>query len=91
MAHNKTGLPGFENDTVEKQEEELERMFFNVFMTEEGKIVLTALLEDMCFFRECKSQDEVCLNNFAKFILKKRMGITNTMDITTKLLSCKKE
>lgn len=91
MAHRKSGIPGFENDTREKQEKELQRMFEEVFSTEQGKIVFTAILEDLCYFRECKTSEEVTLNNFAKFMLRNRLCITNTMDITTKLLSCKKE
>lgn len=88
---SKPGIPGFENEPVEKQDEELKRMFRNCFSTEEGKIVLTSLLEDLCFFRECKTEEEGILNNYAKFLMSKRLGIVNSLDITKCLLNCKHE
>ena len=88
---SKGGIPGFENEPVEKQDKELKRMFRTCFSTEEGKIVLTALLEDLCFYRECKTQEEETLNNFAKVLMSKRMGIANSFDITNCLLKCEHE
>ena len=82
----KTGIPGFENETVQKQNEELQRMFLETFKGEQGRIVLTSILEDLCFFRECKTEEEHILNNFAKFLMSHRLGIANSFDITNNLL-----
>ena len=81
----KTGIPGFENESILKQEKELRRMYRTVFSSEEGKIVLATLLEELCFFRECKTEEEQTLNNFAKHLIQGRLGIVDNLEIIKKL------
>ena len=87
MNENKGGIPGFENEPIEKQEKELRRMYKNVFSTPEGKIVLTTMLEDLKYFAPCHTDDERPLNNYAKHLICNRLGIANSFERTESLLS----
>lgn len=82
----KNGIPGFENEPEDKQILELRRMYWNVFSTEEGKIVLTSILEDLHFFSPCRTDEENALNNYAKHLVNNRMGISGSYDKTINLL-----
>lgn len=82
----KNGIPGFENEPEHKQILELRRMYWNVFSSEEGKIVLTSILEDLHFFSPCLSDAENALNNYAKHLVNNRLGISSSYDKTINLL-----
>ena len=62
--------------------------FRRVFSTPEGKIVLHQLLKDLEFFN-CKisNEREIALNNYAKFMIFKRLKCDNTKEITNNLLN----
>lgn len=86
--HAKNGIPGFENESLEKQQKELTRMYRTVFSSEEGQIVLATILEDLHFYTPCHSDDERALNNYAKHLISNRLGIANSFDKTESLLNC---
>lgn len=50
--------------------EALQDMFRRVFSTEEGKVVFTAMLEDLRFFSQTTSPEEEALKNYATYLLK---------------------
>lgn len=85
MEH-KEGIPGFENEPIEKQQKELQRMYNNVFSTSEGHIVLATMLEDLHFYTPCHTDDERALNNYAKHLISNRLGIANSFEKTKSLL-----
>lgn len=47
---------------------ELKRLYRGVFSTPEGKIVLTALLEDLGYFDQAKNDEERVLRNYANHL-----------------------
>lgn len=53
----------------EEQEPELNRLFQNVFRTEEGQIVFTAILEDLRFFTAPTNEREEALRSYATRLL----------------------
>lgn len=87
----KQGLIGFENLSPEEQNKELQKIFREVFSTEKGKIVLNVLLDDLQYFRVCKSDADTALNNYAKVLIGVRMGFTDTYSISNNLLTCEHE
>jgi hypothetical protein len=86
-------LEGFEDvdDTMEleearkKQEEaqiEVLRSICNkVFSTNDGKIVLDMLLHDLFIFEQCHDDDDKALNQYGKYFLRERLGLTKVKDV----------
>ena len=66
--------------------------FRRVFSTPDGKIVLHQLLKDLEFFN-CKisNEREIALNNYAKFMIFKRLGCNNDKQISDAIFDCRKE
>ena len=66
--------------------------FRRVFSTSDGKIVLHQLLKDLEFFN-CKisNEREIALNNYAKFMIFKRLGCNNDKQISDAIFDCRKE
>lgn len=79
----------FKNRKPEEQIHEIERAFKSVFSSEDGKIVLAVMLEEMAFFRATKDEEDVTLKNYAVRLLEK-IGIKDHYDITLALLSTMK-
>jgi hypothetical protein len=50
-----------------------------VFGTPEGKIVLNMLLTDLYFFDRAGNPEEGALNNYAKFFIRERLGVGDTV------------
>ena len=65
--------------------------FRRVFSTPDGKIVLHQLLKDLEFFN-CKisNEREIALNNYAKFMIFKRLGCNNDKQISDAIFDCNK-
>jgi hypothetical protein len=89
MQENKEnqGLPGYKDLSPEEQNKKLQQLFKNVFSSYEGKIVLTQILEDLCFFKKCRNDDENSLCNYAKYLMANRLGINDNFSIIGKLLN----
>ena len=66
--------------------------FRRVFSTPDGKIVLHQLLKDLEFFN-CKisNEREIALNNYAKFMIFKRLGCNNDKQISDAIFDCNKK
>jgi hypothetical protein len=75
-------LPGFEESAPEEQQRRLMAAFIKVFSSEEGKIVLNALLTDLKFFSQALTEPEKALNEYAKFFITVRLGVGNTLALT---------
>ena len=71
--------------TIER-DKKMTECFRRVFSGQDGKTVLWQLLEDLNFFSECVTNDDVVRNNFAKFMIFKRLKIDNTRKITNLLV-----
>lgn len=66
--------------------EDMRKTFRRLFSSTEGKKVFNVVLNQLCYFRECTNAEEMTLNNFAKFLLREDMGITDSVHITDTLL-----
>lgn len=69
-------------------DKQMSEYFRRVFSTPDGKVVLHQLLLDLQFFN-CKisTEREIALNNYAKFMIFKRLKCDNTKEITNNLLN----
>lgn len=83
---NKCLLPGYENSTPEKQQEILIETFRRVFKSEDGRVVLNALLFDLHYFSEATTDSEMALNQYAKYFIKNRLGIKNTFALSNAII-----
>ena len=79
-------LPGFENSPPDEQARALQLMCRKVFSTDEGRIIFNMLMTDLRFFDEANTEAEVSLSEYAKFFLRERLGIVNTLEITDVLM-----
>lgn len=84
---SKCVLPGYETSSPEEQIKVLRETFKRVFKTEDGRIVFNALLNDLFYFTEAKTEAEKALCEYAKFFLRERLGVTKTLDITDALIN----
>ena len=64
----------------------IQRAFRSVFSTEDGKIVLAVMLEDLKFFDPAANEADRVLSNYAKEILRKA-GLTDSWDMTMALIN----
>lgn len=69
-----------------KQREAIRGLFSLVFSRPEGRQVLTIILEDLKYFDPARSPEDKALNEYAKFLLAERMGITDSYAVTEALL-----
>ncbi|UTC77574.1 hypothetical protein E4O04_05985 [Treponema sp. OMZ 799] len=84
---SKCVIPGYETSSPEDQIKALRETFKRVFKTEDGRIVFNALLNDLFYFTEAKTEAEKALCEYAKFFLRERLGVTKTLDITDALIN----
>jgi len=68
-------------------EKELQRITRAVYSTPEGAIVLSALLQDLCWNDEAQTLEQHALKNFATFYLKDRLGLKMGHSATVALLN----
>ena len=79
-------VPGYETSVPEKQKKEIQRLFNEVFSTDNGKVVLNVLLSDLRYFRPAITDAEKSLCEYAKILLRERMGLKNTQLMTESIL-----
>ena len=79
-----------ENKIIEA-DKKMSECFRRVFSTSEGKIVLHQILTDLRFYDECVSETDTALNNFAKFMIFKRLKVNNKKQITKLIMEIEKE
>lgn len=78
-----------EKNIIER-DKRMSECFRRVFSTDEGRKVLHQLLTDLRFYDECVTETDVALNNFAKFMIFKRLKCDNYKQITSKIFDCNK-
>ena len=92
MASNDAGqfLDNALDDEYEKKiieaDKRMTKCFHNVFSSPEGKEVLHQILTDLKFYDECVTETDIALNNYAKFMIFKRLKVDNKKQITELLL-----
>lgn len=83
------------NDEAEKKiierDKRMTECFRRLFSTPDGRIVLHQLLTDLRFYDECVTDTDVALNNFAKFMIFKRLKVDNKKQITSLIMEIKHE
>ncbi|MCL2832104.1 MAG: hypothetical protein FWD78_02945 [Treponema sp.] len=84
MIEKNSALPFWKDKrlTPEEQNKKLIEICRQVFNTPDGKIVLVMLLTDLFFFDSANNKKEQALNNYAKFLIRERLGINDTKSIT---------
>ena len=81
-------IKGYEDKSPEEQIEALHRIFRRVFSTDDGKVVLNALLCDLRYFYEkdrAMNENDYILAEYAKYFIAERLGLKNTVEITNYL------
>lgn len=68
------------------RDKKMSECFRRVFSSQDGRIVLHQLLTDLKFYDECISDADVALNNFAKFMIFKRLKVNNSKEITSLIM-----
>jgi hypothetical protein len=74
-----------------ERDKRMTECFRRVFSTDDGKRVLHQLLLDLEYFNyQINSPQETALNNYAKFMIFKRLGCNNDKQISDVILDCNK-
>ena len=84
-----SALKGENEKEILERDKKMTECFRRVFSTHDGKIVLWQILEDLKFFSECVTESDEARNNYAKFMIFKRLKIDNTRQITNLLMEIK--
>ena len=69
-------------DPITIRDKKMTEAYRRLFSTSDGKLVLHQILTDLKFYDECISDADVALNNFAKFMIFKRLKVHNSGQIT---------
>ena len=73
-----------------ERDKQMSECFRRVFSTDDGKKVLFQILTDLRFFKECVTDTDVALNNYAKFMIFKRLRCDNYKQMTSAIFDCNK-
>ena len=74
-----------------ERDKRMTECFRRVFSTDDGKRVLHQLLLDLEYFNyQINSPQETALNNYAKFMIFKRLGCNNDKQISDAIFDCNK-
>ena len=79
-----------EQEAIIERDKRMSECFRRVFSTDEGRLVLHQILEDLRYYKECVTDTDVALNNFAKFMIFKRLKCDNYKQITSAIFDCNK-
>lgn len=78
------------DDEVDKNiveaDKRMSECFRRVFSTPDGRVVLHQILLDLKFYDECKDDVDKTLNNYAKFMIFKRLKCDNKKQITNLIM-----
>ncbi len=81
-----------EKEIEKERDKRMTECYRRVFSTDEGRIVLHQILTDLKFYdHENLTETSVTLNNFAKFMIFKRLKCDNYRQMTTVLFDCNKK
>ena len=79
-----------ENKQLIERDKRMSECFRRVFSTDDGRLVLHQLLTDLRFYDECVTDTDIALNNFAKFMIFKRLKCDNYKQMTNAIMDCNK-
>ena len=79
-----------DREEIIERDKRMSECYRRVFSTNEGRLVLHQILEDLRFYSECVTDTDVALNNFAKFMIFKRLKCDNYRQMTNVLFDCNK-
>lgn len=79
-----------EQEAIIERDKRMSECFRRVFSTDEGRLVLHQLLTDLRFYDECVTDTDIALNNFAKFMIFKRLKCDNYKQMTSAIFDCNK-
>ena len=79
-----------EQEVVIERDKRMTECYRRVFSTDEGRLVLHQILEDLMFYKECVTDTDIALNNFAKFMIFKRLKCDNYKQMTSAIFDCNK-
>lgn len=71
---------------IVEADKRMSECFRRLFSSKEGRIVLHQILTDLKFFDECVTDADMALNNYAKFMIFKRLKVDNTKQIANMLM-----
>ena len=66
----------------EERNERLVETCRRVFATEDGKVALNMLMTDLFLYEEAHTKRERALNEYAKFFIRRRLGVGDTKALT---------
>jgi len=80
----KSNFPFWKNKQLspEEKNEIMKETCRRLFITDDGKIALGMLLTDLKMFAEIRTEQDMALNNYAKFFIRERLGVRDTKDLT---------
>lgn len=80
-----------EQEAVNERDKRMSECFRRVFSTDEDRLVLHQILVDLKFYEtENVTETSVTLNNFAKFMIFKRLKCDNYKQMTSAIFDCNK-
>ena len=79
-----------EKEAIIERDKRMTECFRRVFSTDDGRLVLHQLLTDLRFYDECVTDTDIALNNFAKFMIFKRLKCDNYKQMTSAIFDCNK-
>ena len=79
-----------EQEAIIERDKRMSECFRRVFSTDEGRLVLHQILTDLRFYDECVTDTDIALNNFAKFMIFKRLKCDNYKQMTSAIFDCKR-
>jgi hypothetical protein len=80
-----------EKEAIIERDKRMSECFRRVFSTDEGRLVLHQILVDLKFYEtENVTETSVTLNNFAKFMIFKRLKCDNYKQMTSVIFDCNK-
>lgn len=71
----------------EDQAAEITRLFRRTFNDPQDQIVLRYILDDLCYFTQPEGPEDVARRNYATELLHERLGITDTIAVTSALMN----
>jgi hypothetical protein len=71
----------------EKKKREQREILLEVFGTPRGAEALNILLEDLRFFHWTDTEAERALNEYAKFLIRERLGVADTLRIAEAVMA----
>ena len=72
---------------LEQEQREQREILLEVFGTPRGIQALNIILEDLRFFNWTDTEEERALNEYAKFLIRERLGVVDTLRIAEAVMA----